>query len=377
MNKKNKKRINRMLWIIFSIITVLAAAVVIFINQPSFGKIPRGERLKRVEKSSHYREGHFKNISETPQLTGDKGLLGSAIDFIFQSKGQVNPPDILPAVNTDLKNLDIHEEILVWFGHSSYLIQTGGKKILVDPVFSGAASPVSFVNKPFKISVDYKPEDMPEIDYLVISHDHWDHLDYNTVKELKDRTGKVICPLGVGEHMQYWGFPQQDIIELDWNEDEALSEGFHIYCLTARHFSGRGLSPNKSVWASFLLQTPTQTIYIGGDSGYDDHFKSIGKRFGKIDLAILENGQYNEDWKFIHMMPEEVVQAAIDLNAQRLLPVHHSKFALARHPWDEPLKRVSKAATEKNVNALTPMIGEKVFLNDSTQIFEEWWRNVR
>ena len=140
---------------------------------------------------------------------------------------------------------------------------------------------------------------MPDIDYLVISHDHWDHLDYNTVKKLKDRIGAVICPLGVGEHFEYWGFDKERLIELDWNEDANLVPGFMIHCLPARHFSGRRLTANQSLWASFLLEAPSQKIYIGGDGGYDTHYAEIGNRFPGIDLAILENGQYNEEWSLI------------------------------------------------------------------------------
>lgn len=249
--------------------------------------------------------------------------------------------------------------MLVWFGHSSYLIQMGGKRVLVDPVFC-MASPVSFVNKPFKGTDIYQPEDMPDIDYLIISHDHWDHLDYNTVKKLKNRIGTVICPLGVGEHFEYWGFDKERIVELDWNEDANLTDGFKIYCLPARHFSGRGLSANQSLWASFLLEAPAQKIYIGGDGGYDTHYEEIGNRFANIDLAILENGQYNEEWSLIHLMPQYMAQTARDLKAKKILTVHHSKYALAKHRWDEPLKNAEDMKNKDSLNVLIPEIGEVV-----------------
>ena len=307
-------------------------------------------------------------------------MAGSMIDFLFKKKERLNPTGEIPSVKTDLSKIDRNEDVLVWFGHSSYFLQTDGKRFLVDPVLSGAASPVSFVNKPFNGSDAYRPEDIPDIDYLVISHDHWDHLDYKTVMDIKPRTGKVICALGVGEHFEHWGFDKDQIIELDWNENASLEEGFDVFSLPARHFSGRGLSPNQSLWASFLLQTPSRKIYIGGDSGYDIHFKAIGKQFGNIDLAILENGQYDQDWKYIHMMPEELLRAAKDLNAKILLPVHNSKYALGKHPWDEPMIRITKAYDEEckddSLSLITPMIGEQVHLNDSTQTFKRWWENV-
>ena len=164
------------------------------------------------------------------------------------------------------------------------------------------ASPVSFVNKPFKGTELYTPDDMPDIDYLVISHDHWDHLDYNTVEKIKRPDWS--SDLSVGVATFDIGIDKSSLIELDWNEDANLAPGFMIHCLPARHFSGRGLTANQSLWASFLLETPSQKIYIGGDGGYDTHYAEIGNRFPDIDLAILENGQYNEEWSLIHLMPQ-------------------------------------------------------------------------
>lgn len=208
----------------------------------------------------------------------------------------------------------------------------------------------------------YKPADMPEIDYLVISHDHWDHLDYETVMQLKNRVDKVVCPLGVGEHFEYWGFEKSSLVELDWFEDTVLDKGFLLHCLPARHFSGRSLKANQALWASFLIETPSQKIYMGGDSGYDTHFAEIGKQYPGIDLAILENGQYNEDWKYIHTMPQYLGQVARDLNAEKILTVHHSKYALARHRWDEPLKNAMNLKEKDSLNVLMPIIGEVVRL---------------
>lgn len=373
------KSVKRMIYIVISIIVLIAAAVVIFVNQANFGKTPTGDRLERVKNSPAYREGKFQNISHTPQLTGEKGMVGSLVDFLFGKKERLTPAGEIPSVKTDLTKIDRNEDVLIWFGHSSYFLQTDGKRFLVDPVLSGAASPVSFVNKPFKGSDVYKPEDIPDIDYLVISHDHWDHLDYNTVMQIMPRTGKVICGLGVGEHFEYWGMDKERIIELDWNENALLENGIKVFCLPARHFSGRGLSPNQSVWASFMLLTPSRKIYIGGDSGFDAHYKAIGEEFGAVDLAILENGQYDKGWKYIHMMPEEFLQAAKNLNAKAILPVHNSKYVLSNHPWDDPMVRITKAYDEAgndSLSLITPMIGEQVYLNDSTQTFRRWWENV-
>ncbi len=371
-----KKRGKKIMWIILSIIGVFVIIIFVFLQQAKFGKTPSGERLTRVQNSPHYKDGKFQNQSLTPQLTGEKGYIGVMYNFLFGDHKRVTPIDEIPSVKTDLLGLDRNTDILVWFGHSSYFIQIDGKRILVDPVFSGSASPVSFTTKAFKGTDLYKVDDIPDIDYLFISHDHWDHLDYETVTGLKPRIGKVICSLGVGEHFEYWGFDTSKIVELDWDEDTVLDSGFTVYCLPARHFSGRSLSPKQSLWSSFLLQTPTFKIYIGGDSGYDSHFAAIGKRFEDIDLAILENGQYGEGWKYIHMTPEQVLKAPKDLNASRLLPVHSSKFALSTHPWDEPLKRISEANQNNEQNLITPMIGEIVYLKDTTQTFHQWWIGI-
>ncbi len=347
---------------IVGIAALLALFVFIFINQPAFGRLPTGERLERVKKSTNYRDGSFKNQHETVLMTSQQNRLVAMWNFLFKKVEGLRPDQPIRATKVDLHHLNRNEEVLVWFGHSSYFIQTGGKRFLVDPVLH-IASPVSFVNKPFKGADLYKAEDMPDVDYLVITHDHWDHLDYHTVKELKDRIGKVICPLGVGEHFEYWRFAKDRLVELDWNEKADLNAGFTMHCLPARHFSGRGLTPNQSLWASFLLEAPQETIFIGGDGGYDTHFSKIGQQFPNIDLAILENGQYNEEWKHIHLMPQYMAQAVKDLKAKRVLTVHHSKYALARHRWDEPIKNAENMASHDSLNVLMPAIGEVLQLS--------------
>lgn len=364
------------MWTILGIIAVLALAIFVFTGQPRFGDTPRGARLERVKKSPNYRDGKFQNLHETQQITSEKGFLGAMGDFLFTKKERLRPESEIPSVKTDLWKLDRGENLLVWFGHSSYLLQVDGQRILVDPVLKGAGSPVSFINRPFKGTETYSPEDIPEVDYLVISHDHWDHLDYGTVMAIKERVGKVVCPLGVGQHFERWGFTPDRLVEMDWNEAAALGGGYKVHCLPARHFSGRGLTPNQSLWASFLFEMPSRRIYIGGDSGYDTHYAEAGARFEDIDLAIIENGQNNEDWKYIHILPEQQVQAFRDLGAKRLFTVHHSKFALAKHPWDEPLKNITAAAEKHSIDLIQPMIGEVVNLDDTAYTITKWWEGV-
>jgi L-ascorbate metabolism protein UlaG (beta-lactamase superfamily) len=363
-----------MIFLVF--VMAFIAAIYIFMQMPQFGKVPEGERLERIKRSPHYKDGQFMNNSHTPALTEGASYTTVMKEFFFTKKTRNIPGIKLPSRKTDLLHLDPDSNLIVWFGHSSYFMQLDGKKFLVDPVLSGNASPVKFTTKSFPGSDIYSAEDIPEIDYLFISHDHWDHLDYETVRKINPKVKKVITGLGTGAHLEYWGYDTARIMEKDWNEHVELEEGFTVHVVPARHFSGRGFKRNGTLWVSFLLSTPATKIFIGGDSGYDDHFAKIGQQFGPIDLAILENGQYDKNWKYIHMMPEEVVQAALDLRAKYLLPVHWSKFSLANHAWDDPIRRVFKEAKLKNVSLVHPMIGDAVYLNQEGKPVA-WWENVK
>jgi L-ascorbate metabolism protein UlaG (beta-lactamase superfamily) len=362
--------------IFFVIILAVVIALIAFLQQPKFGKLPSGNRLHKIKQAPNYINGAFKNISHTPDLTEGVGYWEVTKEFFFGKKVRIKPIDKIPAVKNDLLSLDINHDILVWFGHSSYFMQLDGKRILVDPVLSGAATPLPFGVKSFKGSNIYSTNDIPEIDYLFISHDHWDHLDYDTIIKLKPKIKKVICGLGVAEHFEYWGYDKNIIIEKNWNESFELDSNFKVHTVSARHFSGRGLLRNKSLWLSYILQTPTMCIFIGGDSGYDNHFAEIGNKFGSFDWAILENGQYDSKWRYIHLMPDEILTAAKQLNAKRILPVHSSKFVLGNHPWDEPLELITQNNEQEHLNIATPLIGEIVNLKDNNQIFTKWWRAV-
>lgn len=362
---------------LFFAIVAFALAVAIFMQQPMFGKAPAGERLARIKRSPNYKNGAFQNLSPTPMMTDGANYLSVLGAFFFGGSPRVKPRDIIPHLSTDLHRLPIEDNILVWFGHSSYFMQLDGKRVLVDPVLSGGASPLSFTTRSFSGTDVYKVADLPEIDYLFITHDHWDHLDYDTVKKLKAKVKNVICPLGVGAHLEYWGYDAAVIHEEDWGQAMPLDDGFVVHTTPARHFSGRGFRRNQSLWTSYVLQTPSLRIFIGGDSGYDTHFAKIGAQFGGFDLAILENGQYNKAWKHIHTLPHEVLQAAGDLNAKNILPIHSSKFPLSTHAWDEPLINVVEANKKAGFRLITPLIGQAVYLDDSTQTFTRWWEGLR
>lgn len=364
---------------IFITVVVLIVGVWGFMKLPQFGAVPKGEELGRILKSPNYRNGAFQNEHGTPMMVGNNGGDGFFKifkKFFFDKKGNTLPKSKLPSQKVDLLHLDPKENILVWFGHSSYFMQIDGKTILVDPVFSGHASPIFFMVKSFDGSDVYGVDDMPKIDYLFITHDHYDHMDYKTVKKLEPKVSTVVTGLGVGATLERWGYGKDKIIEKDWGEEATLGDGFIVNATPARHFSGRTFNRNQTLWMSFVLKTPSKKIFIGGDGGYDIHFKNIGDKFGPFDLVILEDGQYNTAWRYIHMMPEETIQAALDLKAKRLLPVHWGKFKLAYNAWDDGIIRSVIEAKNKNMPLLTPMIGEKVNLDNMTQ-GEEWWKNVK
>jgi L-ascorbate metabolism protein UlaG (beta-lactamase superfamily) len=338
-----------------------------------FGKAATGDRLRRILASPNYKSGRFQNQSFTPDMSEDATMWKLLKAFRARPKS-VRPPMAIPAQQPDFDALrNASSDALIWFGHSSYLLRASGKTFLVDPVFSQRASPMPGFVKAFAGTDIVKPAQLPEIDYVIISHDHYDHLDYDTVRQLKHKVGHWICSLGTAPHLEYWGIPADRITELDWWGAAELGGGFTVTATPGRHFSGR-LKRAQSLWASYVLQTPEHSYFIGGDSGFDAHFEEIGKRFGPFDLAILECGQYNAYWKHIHMMPEETALAAEQLGAKALLPVHWGKFNLALHPWDESIERVLKAAAGRPYQVLTPALGQTVLLNSGQAYDQPWWR---
>lgn len=363
--------------IMILLVATLSITAIGYMRQDKFGQSPTEARLDRIKKSPHFRDGKFQNLHHTPELTEGYTMVGVTWDFLFNKAPRRRPVDTIPSIVTDIRNIPADKDVLIWFGHSSYYIQLDGKRILVDPVFSGNASPIPGTNTSFEGTDKYTVDDLPDIDYLIISHDHYDHVDYETLSKLRDKTRHVICGLGVGSHFDHWGYKQEIVHEHDWNETVQLDSGFTIYTTPARHFSGRGFTRNNTLWMSYVLQTPSMKIYIGGDSGYDTHYAEIGEKFGPIDIAVVENGQYDLKWKYIHNLPEEVLQATVDLKAKRLFPVHSSKFLMANHPWDEPLARVSELNKNYNIPLITPIIGEIVYLKDSTQEFSSWWVGLK
>ena len=302
------------------------------------GKAARGARLERMRRSPNFKDNAFGNLVPTSVTLQGTNFFKMMREYRHRP-ADTAPAGRLPSVHTDLRSLPVQGVRIVWFGHSSYLLKVEGVTILVDPVFSGNASPVSFFAKAFEGADAYGVRDMPDIDVLLLTHDHYDHLDYKSVKVLAAGAGRVCTSLGVGAHLEAWGVAAEKIVELDWWESWEW-KGVTLTAAPARHFSGRTFKRGGTLWSSFVLKGKGHSLYLGGDSGYEGHFREIGQRFGPFEIAILESGQYGKHWPYIHMMPEQTVQAAMDLRARALMPVHWGKFTLALHPWNEPIKRV-------------------------------------
>lgn len=362
--------------IFFTVAFLLGTITYAYLKLPQFGENPSGARLVQIEKSAHYKNDRFQNITERPTLSEGYTIWGELYNVVFKDYPRREPADSLPSVKTDLKSLPLDSKALVWFGHSSVFMQLEGKKILIDPVFSGKASPLPWGVRAYKGSDIYTAAYMPEIDYLFISHDHYDHLDYETITALKNKVKHVVCGLGVGAHFERWGYKPDQVIEKDWNEKIEISPNFTIFTETSHHESGRGFLRGKTLWMSYLIQTPDFKVYISGDGGYDERFKRIGEKFGPIDWAVMECGQYDKAWQSVHNLPEEVMKATLDLKAKNMIPVHHSKFTLGKHSWDEPLKKITQLSQNKPYRLVTPMIGEEVNLESNNQQFKRWWENV-
>jgi L-ascorbate metabolism protein UlaG (beta-lactamase superfamily) len=355
------------------LIVLLAVGGFLFMQRPVFGNNPVGTRHPLISRSPNFKDGAFQNLRVTPMMASDASYPKLILDFFLGKPPHTEPSKEIASVKTDLRNLIGTGPVIVWFGHSSYFLKTNGKNFLIDPVLSGNASPFSFFAKSFKGANVYPVDEFPELDAVILTHDHYDHLDYPTILKLKEKAKHFYTTLGLGSHLTHWGVDEKKITEFDWWESRTIFEGIQLTAAPARHFSGRGFFRSKTLWASFILNTPTHNFYLGGDSGYDDHFKTIGDKYGPFDIAFLECGQYDKQWPYIHMLPEETVQAAVDLKAKVLMPVHWGKFSLSLHPWNEPVERATKEANRLNLKLATPMIGEPVFI-DNLKPTEAWWK---
>lgn len=359
-----------MLIIILGIILLFAVAGLVILSHPAFG-LWRHHSLERIQASPNYYDGMFQNQEPTLQFTGDingpdaKHRRWKMIKRFMVDKDSVRiPTEPIEAVKTDLKALPTDSDWIVWFGHSSYLFCLNGLHFLVDPILQ-LEWPSSMMLKAFPGTDIYRPNDLPEIDVLIVTHEHWDHMDYATLRDIRTKVKYVVCPLGIADYLRYWGYSNEQIAEMDWTESlcrqTAIRDTITITCLPSRHFSNRLLGKrNQTLWASFMIEAGGRKVYIGGDGGYDKRFKEIRERFGVIDLAFLENGQYNANWKYIHTTPEDLEKVILDLQAKQVFTVHHDKYSLAMHPWYEPDRVAHNLAARHNIHLLDAPIGTVV-----------------
>lgn len=263
---------------------------------------------------------------------------------------------------------------MIWYGHSVVLMRMNNKTLLIDPMLGGNAAPISpFAVSRFSDNTLNLIDNFPEIDLLLLTHDHYDHLDLDSIKKLQPKVKKYFVALGVARHLVKWGIDENDITEFDWWNQHNFDD-INITFTPTRHFSGRGLRDRaKSLWGGWVFKTATENIWFSGDGGYGDHFKKIGERLGPFDFAFMECGQYNENWHQIHMYPEESVQAAADANANKITPVHWAGFSLAQHQWTEPAERFVAEARKQGREYIMPRLGQQFSASDALAN-TSWWR---
>ena len=374
-----KKKIIRVSYIILSLITLLIITVVLFINlSPQFGGLASKQQQELFSKSKHYKDGKFLNNGGVKIEMSLKDSF-KAMWILFKSNSKAEPNKNIAVQKVDSISIANYNSKtrFIWFGHSTFLLQIKGKNLLIDPMFGDVPAPNPLLgNKRFSNELPIEIEKLPSIDAVLITHDHYDHLDYESIQKLKDKVKLFFTPLGIGIHLLKWGVEKERIIELDWWE-EIKFDDLTIRCTPAQHFSGRGISDReKTLWCSWIIQSDDENLFFSGDSGYASHFKEIGEQYGPFDFAFMECGQYNNLWPLVHMLPEETAQAGLDIKAKKMMPIHWGAFKLASHSWTEPVERISKKAKELNVDLVIPKIGEiiEIGLNDSEEIYP-WWRN--
>lgn len=365
--------IKKMLIVIFGVLFITISVAVIFINtSPQFGGKPSEESLAKMELSPNYNDnGTFKNLELTLASTGMK--LSTIPKFFTNGNNQV-PKSKLPQkrLTTNYFNSEPKEPRVTWFGHSAVFVEMEGLNIFIDPMLGDVPAPHPFLgNERFNTTLPIAIENLPEIDLVLISHDHYDHLDYESILKLKDKVKQFYVPLGIKAHLTEWGVSANKIKEFDWWEQSNLN-GIEFAATPARHFSGRGFTRNNTLWCSWVLKSENSSIFFSGDSGYGKHFKEIGNKYGPFDFAMMECGQYNEQWAHIHMMPEETIQASLDVQTKLVMPIHWGSFKLALHSWNDPIIRVTSKAKELNIPIATPIIGEAI-INKGNYPSTNWW----
>ncbi len=338
----------------------------------SLGHRAEGERRARMERSPQWHDGHFENPEP---LAND--LVG-ALEGMMHTSPDVSPSKPIPVDPIDPKRFATDPPSglrVTWFGHSSMFIEIDGRHILTDPVWSERPSPVSWAGPKRWYSVPIALEAFPKIDAVLISHDHYDHLDYRTIVAMKDWATTFIVPLGIGAHLEYWGVPVAHIREVDWWDETVLGD-LRIVCTPARHASGRQVfDQDAKLWASYSIIGSKHRAFFSGDTGLFPAMKDIGEKLGPFDVTMIETGQYHSSWPDWHIGPEQAVGAHVLLHGKVFFPMHWGVLALAYHSWTEPVERVLVAAEAAGAKVVTPKPGESVE-PEAPPAVTRWWPKV-
>ena len=356
---------------------VLAGVVAVLLNHcAAFGARPEGARLARLMRSPHWHDGRLEN----EQAAWSDTAASYQRLFFGPSQPNTTPSAPVPVLHPSFNAPPASGLAVTWFGHSSIFVEIDGVKVLIDPLWSARASPIGWVGPSRWFSPPVDVAALP-VDVVIISHDHYDHLDYETILALKSTRARFVVPLGVGAHLEYWGVPSERIVELDWWESTRVT-GLEITATPARHASGRiSTKSNHTLWAGYALVGPQRRAWYSGDTGFHDALARIGERFGPFDLTLIDSGQYDANWPDAHLGPELAVEAHLLVRGRALLPVHWGALQLAPHAWTEPVERVLSAAACRDVEVLTPRPGERIEPTDHPRLGRWWpaipWRTAR
>lgn len=360
--------------VLLSLVFLVLFAYLVIKLHPPLGAKASGADRNKLESSVNRQVGKFVYPLSTP-MNMPVGILLKVIGEMIKGSPNRKPKGPIPMDKLDLQQLQDRHPKAIWFGHSASLLQLGRLTLLLDPMFGRAPSPFPYIGgKRYGGKLPFELDELPEIDAVILSHDHYDHLDYGSIRKLRGKVKKFIVPLGVGAHLVRWGVARDRIVEADW-WDELTYEGLKLACAPARHFSGRSVNDrHATLWCSWVIESAEAKVYFSGDSGYGPHFKQIGEKYGPFDLTLMECGQYDTRWHLAHMLPEETVQAHQDVGGKVLLPIHWGAFTLALHDWTDPIERALKAAASSGVLVTTPRIGQPVLLGDLNEPTEIWWK---
>ena len=330
----------------------------------------------RDSAAHHKPEGGYQNTAAN--FTENSGMASILMRYLTEERRDASPSKaipLMPLTRERLSTLPDTQDSVIRLGHSSILLKISGQTWLIDPVFSNRASPFSFIGPKRFHQPPISLTDLPEIDGVLISHDHYDHLDEASIKQLHHKVKRFIVPLGVEQHLFRWGVTRDKVQSLDWWQSLTLDD-INITATPTQHFSGRGLlDKNQTLWASYVIQSDKSKLFFSGDSGYFDGFKAIGERFGPFDLTMIETGAYDKDWPSIHMTPEQSLQAHLDLGGRQMMPIHNGTFDLAFHSWYEPLERIATLAADADTPLVTPVVGQILDIHNTPESVA-WWREL-